>query len=261
MRSYVMIIVCALTLSACSKVVQEEIPGKEDDVELGLSSDTVRFDGSAGTVSVPVSATVWSLSNVRIGDVDFRLPAGVGGAGYTENYGWFTVGCKDHEVVLSVVENSGNERSFLLELEEDGEKTEIPCIQSESEYLDEYRDEALDGPWVDVIQPSEDNLSVVWEGGEVRVSTVQYWWINEIWLEDVGYFSMLEELQMCADENYFDKEIDWLRVQRDGNDVVLTLAPNTSGEIRRFRIVLGSGDYYAWLYGVQAYYWDWDTVE
>ena len=66
------------------------------------------------------------------------------------------------------------------------------------------------------------------------------------------YPSSEEENRRCADENYFDKQVEWLRVQRDGNDVVVTVDANTTGELRTFMIRIGQGDFYTLLNGVQA---------
>lgn len=49
-----------------------------------------------------------------------------------------------------------------------------------------------------------------------------------------------------------DKQVEWLRVQRDGNDVVVTVDANTTRELRTFMIRIGQGDFYTLLNGVQA---------
>ena len=247
MRKCIKILGCVLALSACTSIPEET------NQETDFSSTEVTFEGMGGMLSVQTASSDWRLANVRIGEVDFRVKEDEGGTGYSETYGWLTVECADREIRMSVNENDGKERTFLLELEVDGKVSEISGVQAESEErTEDPLGDRPDGLWNDVIGLSDSYVFMSGDGGEVRLTTEHFWWITEIWLGEDRYTSTEEENSRCDEEQYFDKQIDWLRVRRDGNDVLLTLSSNSLEDLRKFRVVLCSGDYYAWIYGTQA---------
>lgn len=232
MKKMLLIAGIMLFLASCTS-------DREKDSLIGLSETELNFDGVGDTVKVLTEVSGWSLSNICVDGVDFKISDSDFQMG---EFGWLSVWRSDRELTVGVKNNYGAARSFFIELELDGEISVLSGSQ----------EEFLDGIWEDIINLSPRDVAVPEEGGVIRATTDGYWWIVSIIVNENYYPSSEEENRRCADENYFDKQVEWLRVQRDGNDVVVTVDANTTGELRTFMIRIGQGDFYTLLNGVQA---------
>lgn len=232
MKKMLLIAGIMLFLASCTS-------DREKDSLIGLSETELNFDGVGDTVKVLTEVSGWSLSNICVDGVDFKISDSDFQMG---EFGWLSVWRSDRELTVGVKNNYGATRSFSIELELDGEISVLSGSQ----------EEFLDGIWEDIINLSPRDVAVPEEGGVIRATTDGYWWIVSIIVNENYYPSSEEENRRCADENYFDKQVEWLRVQRDGNDVVVTVDANTTGELRTFMIRIGQGDFYTLLNGVQA---------
>lgn len=232
MKKMLLIAGIMLFLASCTS-------DREKDSLIGLSETELNFDGVGDTVKVLTEVSGWNLSNICVDGVDFKISDSDFQIG---EFGWLSVWRSDRELTVGVKNNYGAARSFSIELELDGEISVLSGSQ----------EEFLDGIWEDIINLSPRDVAVPEEGGVIRATTDGYWWIVSIIVNENYYPSSEEENRRCADENYFDKQVEWLRVQRDGNDVVVTVDANTTGELRTFMIRIGQGDFYTLLNGVQA---------
>ena len=221
-----------LLAAACARTAEDREPG--------LSETTVELDGNRmDTACVRVSAEEWSLLSVVVDEQEYEVSWMWDGSVYSEVFDWLGVECSEDEICLTVDCNPTGERFFTLCLELDGVRTELKGSQSDM----------LIGSWDDDVQLEPEEVFVGREGGTVRATTKHdWWWFNAVWLGE-DYYPFTPEEKYCED---FDKTVEWLRVRKDGCDLVLTLEPNGTGEERTFKVGMASGDFYFYLNGTQA---------
>lgn len=214
----------------------------EKEKGIGLSQKNVEFGWGADTVVVTTETTSWNVETVEVDNKSYATTTEeIGIKGKT--FDWLTVVAEERRITLvSVANPSYQKRKFSIMVRGDAGSEQIVGSQ----------DEMLDGVWDDVIQANPKELTVKAEGETVRVTTKSYWWICTIEAEDEVYHATPEENRLCSgDEMRFEKRVGWLTVNRDGNDVVISVDANDTGRDRTFGVTLGEGDYYCKITGVQ----------
>lgn len=208
---------------------------------IGLSTKNIELKYDGDTAVVTTKSADWNIESVEIGGKTYSPSLDeLGSEGKT--FEWLTMRADETSLTVIVAPNADtNKRLCSITVKGKSGSEKITCCQEGMTV----------GDWKDVIQANPKELEVKPEGETVRVQTKSYWWICTITAGDEVCHSTREENLQCSGDMKFEKTVGWLTVKRDANDVVITAEPNKSGIERTFSIVLGEGDYYCTVTGVQ----------
>ena len=217
-------------------------------VALEVSSDEVVLDGGGGSDYVDVKGDWWIFC-IEVDGESLYMPTDeeretmAATGAFEKELGWLTIKCEKKRISFTANRNMSGIRTFTLTVSDGSDVKTISGTQ----------DVSLVGDWEYRIslQPTEFVFEAL--GGKQVCTTSGNggWWISDIIVGDEIYPTSLEEVTMCADEHAFNKTIDWLTIQRDGDKLYVTAAPNYTGVERKFEVLLQYGDWFSHLYGTQ----------
>lgn len=246
---------CRLTLAtedttATMTVVQSDwITGFWDD-NIGLSTKNVTLNGAGEPVTIKTEGKNWWIATIKVdGEILYNFIEDG-----TENRNmyqtglfnlkckWLKVNVEDWTLSISADMNYGAERTFKITLESG----------DYFDYIDGKQEELLTGGGT-LINLSPTSVTLPAGGGTQTCTTDEgvNWVINDITVDGNIYCTTLQEKNECIDTGTFENTYEWLTVKRDGNKLIVTTEPNTTGKERTFNIQLTAGNTGATLKGTQ----------
>lgn len=246
---------CRLTLAtedttATVTVVQSDwITGFWDD-NIGLSTKNVTLNGAGEPVTIETEGKNWWIATIEVdGEILYNFIED--GTENRKMYQtglfnlkceWLKVNVEDWTLSISADMNYGAERTFKITLESG----------DYFDYIDGKQEELLTGGGT-LINLSPTSVTMPAGGGTQTCTTDEgvNWVINNIDVDGNIYCTTLQEKNECIDTGTFENTYEWLTVKRDGNKLIVTTEPNTTGKERTFNIQLTAGDTGATLKGTQ----------
>ncbi len=105
------------------------------------------------------------------------------------------------------------------------------------------------GPDYDPIKVDSNVIEAGAEGGSFTITTADNgWWVCSMTADGNTYEPKYVTL---ADARKFAHTMDWLSVKRDGTTLHIDVAPNGSGRLRTFEIMLEHGNSFSRIVGTQ----------
>lgn len=199
---------------------------QESEMMLGLthvdpvqpSSRAVKFDAQGGTFTITTKDKWARIHGVTIDGE--RYPIEYNETLAEQQCDWLTIRREGNLIELKAEENQTNEpRTFWLNLSYLNYSPDIPGIQQAAGEI----------PASDVIGFTPNQIHFPLEGGTVEVTASTDGWEldSPLWM-------------------------DWLTIEREGNRMKLTCAPNFDYEVRYFTLLFKKGNYYEYLEGDQG---------
>ena len=246
---------CRLTLAtedttATVTVVQSDwITGDWDD-NIGLSTKSVTLNGAGEPVTIKTEGKNWWIATIKVdGEILYNfIEDGTENRNmyqtgmFNQKCGWLKVNVEDWTLCISADMNHGAERTFKITLESG----------DYFDHIDGNQEELLTGTGTPInLSPTSVTLPA---GGGTQTCTTDEgvnWVINDITVDGNIYCTTLQEKNECIDTGTFENTYEWLTVKRDGNKLIVTTEPNTTGKERTFNIQLTAGNTGATLKGTQ----------
>lgn len=246
---------CRLTLAtedttATVTVVQSDwITGDWDD-NIGLSTKSVTLNGAGEPVTIKTEGKNWWIATIKVdGEILYNfIEDGTENRNmyqtgmFNQKCGWLKVNVEDWTLSISADMNHGAERTFKITLESG----------DYFDHIDGNQEELLTGTGTPInLSPTSVTLPA---GGGTQTCTTDEgvnWVINDITVDGNIYCTTLQEKNECIDTGTFENTYEWLTVKRDGNKLIVTTEPNTTGKERTFNIQLTAGNTGATLRGTQ----------
>lgn len=246
---------CRLTLAtedttATVTVVQSDwITGDWDD-NIGLSTKSVTLNGAGEPVTIKTEGKNWWIATIKVdGEILYNfIEDGTENRNmyqtglFNLKCGWLKVNVEDWTLSISADMNHGAERTFKITLESG----------DYFDYIDGKQEELLTGTGTPInLSPTSVTMPA---GGGTQTCTTDEgvnWVINDITVDGNIYCTTLQEKNECIDTGTFENTYEWLTVKRDGNKLIVTTEPNTTGKERTFNIQLTAGNAGDTLKGTQ----------
>ena len=217
---------------------------KTDDSPIVANPARVELYFKPDTATVETGKDTWWVAAVTIEGLDIQLYDSIAGGeilrpqsrDFNRTFDWLTVRVDGTRLVLIAQENEDiAPRHFSVVLSTGSQECEITGTQDvmPSGYV-----ENNDGN----IEATPDYVEFPPEGGTLRVEAAQSgWWFQDILVDgeyqDLGLTQQSAKDQLTKYRQY-KRTFDWLTVELDSFDLLLTAQPNTTGSERTFEVLL-----------------------
>ncbi len=244
---------CRLTLAtedttATVTVVQSDwLTGFTTPINLSPNSVTLPSGGGTQICTTDENAK-WTIDYVKIDETQYnstlqeKEECGRTHA-FDKTYEWLTVKREGSKLIVTAETNdTGMERTF-----------EVYLFGGDTYSILTGKQETMLTGGGTPINLSPTSVTMPAGGGTQTCTTDEgvNWVINDITVDGNIYCTTLQEKNECIDTGTFENTYEWLTVKRDGNKLIVTTEPNTTGKERTFNIQLTAGNTGATLKGTQ----------
>lgn len=224
------------------------IPGEEESraVELNDTTLTLYPDTDKDTVEIGAEKGWW-IEEIATDEATVKPTAeekqlmAEGGA-YDATCDWISVKRAGSGIEVAVGMIDCAKRTCRLTLATEDTTATVTVVQSD--WLTGYTTPINLSP-TSVTLPADGGTQICTTDEEAK------WTIDYVKIDEMQYNSTLQEKEECGRTHVFNKTYEWLTVKREGNKVIVTAEPNTTGKERTFEVFLFGGDTFSILRGTQ----------
>ena len=256
MRNFIFMLLALVCFTACTNDDENGlennngtmIPGEEEGRAVELNDTTLTLYPDTDKATVDVGAEKgWWIEEIATDEATVKPTAeekqlmAEGGA-YNATCDWISVKRTGSGIEVAVGMIDCAERTCRLTLATEDTTATVTVVQSDW----------LTGTGTPIeLEPND--ITMPAEGGTQTCTTAEgvNWVVNNIDVDGNMYYTTLQEKNECIDTGTFEKTYEWLTVKREGNKLIVTAEPNTTGKERTFNIQLTAGDAGATLKGKQ----------